>query len=389
MTHSRLPEMALSNKSVFLRADLNVPLAEGIIESDFRLQAILPTLNLLIKKQAKIVLGTHIDRPQGHDEAFSTKHLIPWFKEHDFEIRFAENLQQAHLMAESLQPGSILLLENLRFDEREHNQDPTYALELHSLAEYYVNDAFGLLHRLDTSITLLPSLYPREKKTIGLLIEREIRELDILINAGKYTLILGGGKAQDKLVYLELLFDSLQACILLPAVAFPFLQAHGVPLGTTAPDEALIKEAQRIMALAADAKVPLIIPTDFLVRRDINTAHTKAPLEIMETVPENYTVLSFGPETIKRCAEIIERTPAIFINGLSGFLEEPGTVEPFKKLLQSVAKSNALSIVGGGESVAAVFLYNLESEITYCSTGGGASLYYLGHRTLPALDYAD
>lgn len=415
--HSKIETLPIAGKRVFLRADLNVPLAAGTIISDFRLHAMVPTMKLLINKGASIIIGTHIGRPHGYDEASSTKHLLPWFSTQGFTTTFAPTLEEAQLLSQDLKPSQIILLENLRFDEREDQQNPTenkqpshntagmrFARELRKLADYYVNDAFGVMHRFDTSLTLLPSLFKLGERTIGLLVEKEIHELNRLLEHKKFLLILAGGKAKDKLPYVELLLNSLEACILLPAVAFPFLKAQGIELGSAPRDEELILEAQRIMKLAKQAGVPLILPQDFLVALHTqlsksgalqsvsqeNGSENKIVWQIVDTITENDTlVASCGPKTVDTCKEIIERTPAVFINGLAGFFEEPATLEPFKTLLQSVAKSNALSIIGGGESVAAAYLYHLEKSLSFCSTGGGASLYYLAHKTLPALTYAD
>lgn len=415
--HSKIEILPIEGRKVFLRADLNVPLINGAIVSDFRLHALLPTIKLLIHKGASIILGTHIGRPHGYEEAYSTKHLLPWFTTQGFTISFAATLEEAQLLSQTLKAGQILLLENLRCDDREHQQNPTenehaspnnagmsFAQDLRKLADYYVNDAFGVMHRFDTSITLLPSLFKPEERTIGLLVEKEIHQLNRLLEHKKFLLILAGGKAKDKLPYVELLLNSLEACILLPAVAFPFLQAQGIALGSTPRDEDLILEAQRIITLARQAQVRLILPTDFLVAPHTkltqsgelesvsqeNSSNGEITWQITETVTQADTLIaSYGPKTLDICKESIDRTPALFINGLSGFFEEPKSLEPFKTLLQSVANSNALSIIGGGESVAAAYLYNLEKSLSFCSTGGGASLYYLAHKTLPALTYVD
>ncbi len=433
---SSLLTMHIEGMRVFLRVDLNVPILDGKVVSDFKLLAIIPTLNLLIAKGARVILATHIDRPHGHDEAQSTKHLVSWFTTRGYTLEWVPTIGDAAVKSQTIQPGSILLLENLRFDNREQQEDipnrssrpvrhsrkatagvirealcrtdciegpqlqheaaaHDYAQALRKLADFYVNDAFGLLHRLDTSITLLPALFKPEERTIGLLVEREIYELNRLLGHKRFLLILAGGKPKTKLPFVEQLLKSqeLLACILLPAVGFPALQAQGIDLGSTQRDKDLIEESKHIIHTAEKNKIPLILPVDFLIGEETNagneTPHSFKNMmwKTVDAVPANAMVASCGPKTVAACTTVIKKSSAIFLNGISGFLEEPETLQPFKALLQSVAKSDAISIVGGGESVAAAYLYHLEQDITFCSTGGGASLYYLAHKSFPALDY--
>lgn len=222
---SHLKSLPLANKSVFLRADLNVPLDKGIILNDYRLHALAPTLSYLLNQHATIILATHIGRPEDHEPELSTHHLLPWFKEHGYPVILATDL--SHVPALIAQhKGSIILLENLRFYPGEQGHDPQFAQELARGIDYYVNDAFALLHRTDTSITLLPELFAPDKRSIGFLIEAELNHLKRLIEnpAHPFTLILGGGKMDAKLPLITNLMPHIDNLLLCPAIVFSFLR---------------------------------------------------------------------------------------------------------------------------------------------------------------------
>ncbi len=233
MIHSHLPQWHITNKRVFLRADLNVPLQENSIANDFRLQSILPTLNYLLKNNNMIILATHIANPKNQEKNFSTELLIPWFKKHNYTIIFAVNplaAQQA-----SFVPQQIILLENLRFFPGEKQCDPIFAKQLAQTADYYVNDAFGASHRNDCSIAVLPYEFTEKKRTIGFLIEKELKALDALkYNATKpFVAVIGGGKIEDKIPLIEGLLSIADTILICPALSFSFLAASDHSVGTS------------------------------------------------------------------------------------------------------------------------------------------------------------
>ena len=248
--HSHLHTAELSDLRVFLRADLNVPLYEGHIQNDFRLKALRPTLDLLLKKKARVILATHIGRPQGFDKKLSTQVLVKWFENHNYPIAWVASLEQAHLQSEHLAPQTILLLENMRFYKGEQSQNQqeraAFAEQLKKLGDYYVNDAFALLHRDDTSITLLPQLYTKKHKTIGLLVERELDTLSDLFAKPKrpFMIIIGGGKVKDKLPFIEQLLDKVDIIMILPALVFTFLKAMGQEVGLSLVDTELLEQSR-------------------------------------------------------------------------------------------------------------------------------------------------
>ncbi len=382
---SALRTVDLANKKVFLRADLNVPLIDGTIVDDFRLTALMPTLDLLVNKQAKIILGTHIGRPEGVQRELSTNHLMEWFIDHEYVIAFASTLKHAQELNDVMGPGSIILLENLRFHKEEgarlaYGEDQyAFAKKLKTLAEYYVNDAWALLHRKDASITLLPELF--EHKTIGLLVEKELSELNRLRDPKRpYVMILGGAKL-TKLYFVEEALKMADTIIVLPALAFTFLKAQGIPVGDSLVDDKLVHRAKDILKKAKEHSVELVLPVDYLVGNKDLTGE----LIVLDEIPDGKIGIAVGPKSLQRYDEIIKNAKTIFYNGAMGFFERPETLEPLKKLLQSIAQTNAYSVVGGGESVAAVNLFTLSEGISFCSTGGGSTLYYLTHGTLPGL----
>jgi phosphoglycerate kinase len=379
---SALPSAELAGKRVFIRADLNVPLIKGILVDDFRLRAVQPTLDLLIRKGARIILATHIGRPEAYTKELSTENLIPWFTEHGYTVTFAKTLSEAQTLSDTVAPGTILLLENLRFFKEEHNgsgeDQGAYAQKLRALADYYVNDAWALIHEDDVSITLLPELFTH--KTIGLLIEKEMTELDKLRNPQRpYVMFLGGAKL-SKLSFIEQALGMADTVIVLPALSFTFLKAQGVAVGDSLVDDSSLDLARKILSMAKERKVELVLPLDYLIgNKDLT-----GPVLISEAIPQGKIGISVGPASLERYTQIITNAKTIFYNGAMGFFERPETLEPLKKLLQSIAETNTYSVVGGGESVAAVNLFHIEG-ISFCSSGGGATTYYLIHGTAPGL----
>ncbi len=386
--NSHLREAILKNRRVFLRADSDVPHKGNLITNDFRLTALEPTLKLLIEKEAKIILATHINRPKNRDPHHSTQFLLPWFKQRKYQISWAATLEEALQLSNTIPDGSILLIENLRYyegEQNQHNQAEEFAKQLSLLADYYVNDAFALLHRMDTSITLLPSLYAPENKSIGLLIKKELKEFDKLKNPQRPFLVLvGGGKVHDKLPYIEKLIEHADTVIILPALACTFLKAQGIEMGKSLVDDAAIPLAKKIMEKAQSRGTKILLPTDYLISSD----SLDGPLLTTNSIPPNGICLSIGEQSLELFSRTIKEAATIFLNGAMGFFERPETMEPLKKLLHTIAQTNALSIIGGGESVAAVYLYNLQYQISFCSTGGGSALYYVSYGNFPSLAQA-
>lgn len=382
---SHLKSLPLNKKIVFLRADLNVPLAHGIILNDYRLKALIPTLTYLLNQHATIILATHIGRPHDHEEDLSTRHLIPWFKQHNYPIIFAPHLEQVpHFIQKS--PGSIILLENLRFYSGERNHDPQFAHLLARNIDFYVNDAFALLHRTDTSTTLLPHLFVPEKRSIGFLIENELLHLNKLIHnpAHPFTLALGGGKLETKIPLLKNLIPHIDNLLLCPAIVFSFLKALGKPVGRSLIDESALSQCTDLLTHAQHHNVKVLFPSDYQIAQ----GSFEGPLSFVnaEQFPSDGIGISIGPKTYESFGAVIRDSKTIFYNGLMGSVARPETLQGINALLNAMIQSDGFSVVGGGESVAAAQLWEHADKISYLSTGGGATLNYLSGAPLPGLE---
>lgn len=384
--HSMLPEWHVTNKRVFLRADLNVPIDNtGTIIDDFRLRAILPTIDHLLSHKATVILATHLGRPKAQEPLLSTKQLVAWFKQQGYHIEFVPELNKA-LLASKKSGAKIILLENMRFFPGEKKQSETFAQKLKILADFYVNDAFALLHRTDTSITLLPKLFAPDKRTIGPLVEQELRVMgNIRFNpAHPYMLIIGGGKVKDKLPYLEHFLNYVNTIAICPALVFTLAKAQGKPVGKSLVDEEAIPLIEKIIKIAREKNISILQPSDYLIA--LNTFDGPLSYCSANAFPDDAIGISIGPETINEWKKEIDQANTLVCNAGMGLLNRPETITPLKDLLQVIANSSAYTIVGGGQSVAVVKQYYLDYGIDHLSTGGGAMLAYLSGKSLPGIE---
>lgn len=383
---SALHNYDLENKRVFLRADLNIPLYNGVILDDYRLQAILPTLDLILQKKGTIVLATHIGRPKGVDPLLSTKIIVPWFENRGYKIEHISDLETAYQKTMEIK-GKILLLENLRFFPGEKADDQTFAQLLASLGDYYVNDAFGTLHRTDSSIFLVPQFFNTTHHTIGLLVEKELKTLSKLIETPQhpFILIIGGGKVHDKLPILKNLLAKTTTILLCPAIVFTFLKALGHEVGKSLVDNSALASCKEFLAYAAQQKVEILFPLDYQIAE--NTLDGQLNIVEADKMPHNGFGISVGPKTLKLYIEKINKARMIFYNAAMGFPSRPETLQGTSTLLQALAISPAFSVIGGGDSVAAAQKCGIKNSLnTYLSTGGGATLAYLAGERLPGLE---
>jgi phosphoglycerate kinase len=390
--YSKLHEKTYHNLRVFLRADLNVPCTNtnpiNIID-DFRLVQLLPTIDLLIAQQCTIILATHRERPNGYEPALSTRVLASWFTARGYTIIYEPDLNRAQKTIDQ-HPGCIILLENLRFYKGEQSSDTQermiFAHQLASLADYYVNDAFGALHRTDTSLIELPYLFKSSKRTIGLLIEEELKAINTLINQPRhpFILIVGGGKVSEKIAVALLLFESIDIFAPLPALSSTFMVAQNQPVGSSLVAHDSLKAIKLFITYSNQQHKKYIMPVDYMV------AHKtlQGPLSIIDATAFNHTDVSvtIGPRSIKNLQEICLRAGTIVMNGLPGILNRIETIEPLKPLFETIAHSSAYTMVGGGQSIAAARLFNVNHSINHCSTGGGALLACLGKKSLTSLE---
>jgi len=386
--HPIIESWNLEGKRVLLRADLNVPIKDGKIIDDYRLCALQPTLSLLRRKGAKIILATHLGRPDKASEEFSTRQLIPWFEKHKYKIVYESNLIEAYEKS-LVHPEHILLLENMRFfSEKEsanEKEREEFAIVLAGLGDYYVGDAFALLHRTDTSTTLVPLLFKPDKRSIGLLIEQELEVLNTLISndTHPFIFIFGGNKLATKIPLLKQLFNRIDTLLLGPAPVFSFLHAQGKSVGKSLIDEKAINECTNLLKLAQEKNVKIIFPIDYVIAD--NTF--EGPLHTIpaDQFPADGIGVTIGPKTVQLFAHYIIRAQRIFYNGLMGDTQRKETLSGVNEIFTAMSQSAGMSVIGGGDSVAAAQILGLADKVTYCSTGGGATLAYLSGEKLPGL----
>ena len=377
---SKLRELNLKNKKVFLRVDLNIDLKGQDLDKSFRLSAIMPTLEYILEQNACIILATHIGRPNEYDPNLSTLAIAKWLEKKQYVATHISELDK-DLIDALYKPKSIIVLENLRFYEGEKEESENFAKLLKSFAQIYVNDAFGVLHRNETSVTLLPMLFEKEYRTIGFLVEKELQELNKLISMpGKFLLILGGAKIKTKLVMIKKLVEKINTLILLPAMVFTFLKTLGKNTGKSLIEPELLQEAKEILELLQTNNKKLILPNDFLV-----IENNKLEYLSIDNFNNNTYGLSIGPESMKMIEEEIKNADKIFYNGAMGLKEIPESLELLRQIFKSIGNSKAFSVVAGGDSVQDLYEFNFESKIDFCSTGGGSALEYLSGKDLPGL----
>lgn len=383
---SKLPEWNLANKRVLLRADLNVPIDQGHILDDTRLQAIRPTIDLIIQKGGQCIIITHMGEPTAYDPHLSTQQLIPWFKKNNYAIEFAHTPAEIFTKTSNTS-AHITLLENLRFFPGEKNNDHLFAQELAQLGDYYVNDAFGTLHRTDTSITLVPLLFPQDKRSIGLLVEKELRVLNRLRDHPDhpFVLILGGSKAATKIPLITSLLDKVNTILLCPALAFTFAKALGKPVGKSLVDDTMLDACRTILQNGHEQNIDIVLPIDY----QITDPNSTQPYTLIaaEKMPPDGVGISIGPKTIELFKEKMSKAKTIFFNGTPGFTDQPETLEGAKNLLHAITETSADTILSGGDSIAVAHMFGLLHAFTHVSTGGGATLTYLSGQTLPGLEY--
>lgn len=387
-----LADFDVAGKRVFLRCDLNVPLKDGTIKDDGRIKASLPTIQFLLKKGASIVIAAHLGRPKGVPAPeFSLAPVAKRLGELlGQEVIFTGELTGESIaqIAKTLVPGKILLLENIRFDAAETSKDEAerlvFAKQLADLADVYVGDGFGAVHRKHASVFDLPKLMPH---SAGLLVAAEVEVLKKLTEnpARPFGVVLGGAKVSDKLAVIENLLGKVDVLAIGGGMVFTFLAAQGKEIGSSLVEEEMIDTVKGLIQSAHSKGVKLVLPTDIVVAPSFS-ADAQPSLVSVDAIPADQMGLDIGPVSAAAFATEIEKCVTIFWNGPMGVFEFPNFAAGTKVVAAALTKVSGISVVGGGDSAAAVRALGFaDSDFGYISTGGGASLEYLEGKELPGL----
>ena len=388
----RLEDFDVAGKRVFLRCDLNVPLKDGTIKDDGRIRASLPTIQLLLKNGASIVIAAHLGRPKG--VATPEFSLAPVAKRLG-ELLGQEIIFNGELTGESIAkaakaliPGQILLLENIRFSAAETSKDEAerlvFAKQLADLADVYVGDGFGAVHRKHASVFDLPKLMPH---SAGLLVAAEVEVLKKLTQspARPFGVVLGGAKVSDKLAVIENLLGKVDVLAIGGGMVFTFLAAQGKEIGTSLVEVEMIDTVKGLIQSAQSKSVKLVLPTDIVVAPRFS-ADAEPTLVSVDAIPADQMGLDIGPVSAAAFATEIEKCATVFWNGPMGVFEFPNFAAGTQVVATALTKVSGISVVGGGDSAAAVRALGFaDSDFGYISTGGGASLEYLEGKELPGL----
>jgi len=390
MNKKTIRDVDVKGKKVLVRCDFNVPLDEnGKITDNTRIEAALPTIKYLMDQGAKVVLCSHLGRPKGEvNEKYTLNPVAVELTELlDTDIKFAGDItgNSAKATTETLKEGEVALLENVRFDPREEQNDDTLAMELADLSDgIYVNDAFGTAHRAHSSTEGVA--HHVDEAVAGLLMEKELEFLGgTLENPGKpFVAILGGAKVSDKIGVIENLIDKVDEILIGGGMAFTFLKALGYNIGDSICEEDKVKKAKEIMDKAKEAGVTITLPKDVRVSKEFSN---EAPNKLVDVdkIPEGYQGLDIGPKTVVEYTNRLNDAETILWNGPLGVCEFEKYAIGTERVAEAIANTQAISVVGGGDSVAAIKKLGLEDNFTHLSTGGGASLELLEGKQLPGV----
>jgi phosphoglycerate kinase len=387
-----LSNLNFENKKALIRVDFNVPLNDNFEVTDAtRILAAKPTIIKVLEDGGSCILMTHLGRPKGVDDKYSLRHIVS--KAEDIlgvEVKFAANCigEEAEMAASKLKPGQILILENLRFHKEEKLGDVKFAEQLSKLGDVYINDAFGTAHRAHASTTTIAQFFP-ETKCFGLLLAKEIESIKKVMETGEkpITAILGGAKVSSKITIIENILDKIDHLIIGGGMTFTFIKALGGIIGNSLVEEDKLDLALAILQKAKDKKVVIHLPVDVLIADDFSNEANIRTADIYH-IPSGWMGLDVGPETNELFANVISKSKTILWNGPLGVFEmtnfSTGTIALGNAIAQAT-KNGGFSLVGGGDSVAAVKQFGFEDKVSYVSTGGGAMLESLEGKILPGI----
>lgn len=392
---SKFDTFQFAGQKALIRVDFNVPLNDQFqITDDTRMRAAVPTIKKILNDGGMVILMSHLGRPKdGPTEKYSLKHLVPHLSEllGGTTVLFANDCigEQAALTASMMRPGEVLLLENLRFYKEEEKGDKGFAQKLSALGDVWVNDAFGTAHRAHASTAVIAEFFPAEKRLFGYVMEGEVAAAEKVLHKAErpFTAIIGGAKVSDKILIIENLLERATDIIIGGGMAYTFMKAQGGQIGKSLCEEDRIDTANAILEKAAAKGVSIHLPADS-VTADQFSADAQKSSAPSNHIPDGWMGLDIGPMACEQFANVIKQSKTILWNGPMGVFEMPAFQHGTKAIAIAVAEATqqgAFSLVGGGDSVAAVNQFGFADKVSYVSTGGGAMLEYFEGKVLPGI----
>jgi len=389
-----IDSLNFQNKRALIRVDFNVPLNDAFeVTDDTRIRAAAPTIKQILEKGGSVILMSHLGRPkEGPTNKYSLKHIVSTVsKLTGAEVMFADDCIGADAFAKSaaLKPGQVLLLENLRFYKEEEKGDVAFAEKLSKHGDIYVNDAFGTAHRAHASTAVIAQFFAADAKCFGYVMAGEVASIDKVINGAEapFTAIVGGAKVSDKILIIEQLMNKANNILIGGGMAFTFVKAMGGTIGKSLCEDDKLELAKELLVKAKAKGVNLYIPADAVIADNFaNDANIKE--SNINTIPDGWMGLDISGETVKTYSDVIKNSKTILWNGPMGVFEMSSFENGTKQVALAIAeatKKGAFSLIGGGDSVAAINKYNLSSQVSYVSTGGGALLEYIEQGSLPGV----
>lgn len=397
---SQFSQHNFKDEKALIRVDFNVPLNDKYeITDDTRIRAAIPTIKKILGDGGSVILMSHLGRPKdGPTEKYSLKHLVPHLQKllnegakENVPVFFANDCigEQAYTTADMLRPGEVLLLENLRFYKEEEKGDKTFAQKLAKLGDVYVNDAFGTAHRAHASTAVIAEFFPKDKKMFGLLMESEVSSAEKVLHQSQkpFVAIIGGAKVSDKILIIENLLERATDIIIGGGMAYTFMKAQGGKIGNSLCEDDRLDTARELIKKADAKGVCIHLPSDSIIadKFDANANDSTAP---SNNIPDGWMGLDIGENAVEQFTNVIYNSKTILWNGPMGVFEMRKFQHGTKAIAKAVAESTqkgAFSLVGGGDSVAAVNQFGYADKVSYVSTGGGAMLEYFEGKELPGI----
>ena len=384
-------QIDFSEKKAFVRVDFNVPFDDaGRISDNSRIVAALPTIKYILSSGGSCILASHLGRPKGKTKDLSLSKLVPELEKLlSTKVLFSDDCigEKTERQCSDLKPGEVILLENLRFYKEETNADESFAKKLSNLAEIYVNDAYGTTHREHASTATMAKFF--DLKSPGILLENEIASLKKLMDnpSGPVTAIIGGAKVSSKISVIANMLDVVDNLIIGGGMAYTFIKNNGGAIGDSIFEKDKLNDCSKIISLAEQKNVNVFLPEDVVASNEFSNEGLKKAVNIYN-IPKGWQGLDIGPLTISKFKKIVTESKTILWNGPMGVFEMPAFEQGTLTIAKSVAKATsngAFSLIGGGDSVAAIKKFNLQDEVSFISTGGGAMLESLEGKILPGI----